>query len=66
MSSSKGLASFTNQTGGQADANKGHAFGILMACVAALRTFGDPTPLTLGVSLTLRSKSEPKNVKGQA
>ena len=34
--------------GGQADANKGHAFGILMALVGTLRTFGAPAPLTLG------------------
>ena len=27
----------------------GHAFGILMAHVGALRTFGAPAPLTLGV-----------------
>ena len=32
-----------------ADANTGHAFGIFMACVGALRTFGAPAPLTLGV-----------------
>jgi hypothetical protein len=36
-------------TVGQADAKKGHAFGILMALVGALRTFGAPAPLTLGV-----------------
>ena len=34
---------------GQADANKGHAFGILMALVGTLRTCGAPAPLTLGV-----------------
>ena len=32
-----------------ADANTGHAFGIFMACVGALRTFGAPAPLTLRV-----------------
>ena len=33
----------------QADANTGHGFAILMAIVGALRTFGAPAPLTLGV-----------------
>ena len=32
-----------------ADANTGHAFGIFMACVGALRTCGAPAPLTLVV-----------------
>ena len=35
-----------------ADANTGHAFGIFMACVGALRTFGAPAPLTLVVRPT--------------
>ena len=38
-----------------ADANTGHAFGILMACVGALRTFGAPAPLTLVVRLPMKA-----------
>lgn len=36
----------------QVPATKGHAFGILMACVGALRTCGAPAPLTLVVNPT--------------
>lgn len=34
--------------GRSSGANTGHTFGILMACVGALHTFGAPAPLTLG------------------
>lgn len=37
----------------RADANKGHAFGILMAFVGALRTFGAPALLTFGIRHSL-------------
>ena len=37
----------------------GHAFGILMAHVGALRTFGAPAPLTLGVSPPFSSAAQP-------
>ena len=34
---------------GQADANKGHDFAMVMALVGTLRTFGAPAPLTSAI-----------------